>query len=163
MLAKDIYDSRVFTKIDSPQKALALILAGREYGLPAMASIRLVHLIEGQTAIHAQVKIGLAMKSRRVEYMNIIDWKDDGEKSYCVWEGKRTGRQKPDVCKYGVENAKLQQLVKPNSNWVKMPGWMSMVRSGANLAAILIPDELTGLYTFDEMGAEEVVLGAVAA
>ncbi len=158
VLAKDVFDARIFPKIKSPQQALALIMAGREYGLPAMASLRLIHEIEGQMAIHAQVKIGLAMKSPRVEYMEVVDWHDNGDKSYCVWRGKRRNRQKEDVCKYGVEHARAQGLVKPNSNWIKMPGWMSMVRSGANLSTILIPDEMAGLYTFDEMGAAEVVL-----
>lgn len=158
MLAKDVFDARIFPKIKSPQQALALIMTGREYGIPAMASLRLIHEIEGQMAIHAQVKIGLAMKSPRVEYMDIVDWKDDGERSYCVWKGKRRGRKEENVCKYGVEHARQQGLVKPNSNWVKMPAWMSMVRSGANLAIILIPDEMAGLYTFDEMGASEPVL-----
>lgn len=158
MLAKDVFDARIFPKIKSPQQALALIMTGREYGLPAMASLRLIHEIEGQMAIHAQVKIGLAMKSPRVEFMDIVDWHDDGERSYCVWRGKRRGRKEENVCKYSVEHARAQGLVKPNSNWVKMPAWMSMVRSGANLATILIPDEMAGLYTFDEMGAAEPMI-----
>jgi 5'-3' exonuclease len=158
MLAKDIYDAKIFPKIQSPQQALAFIMTGREYGLPAMAALRLIHLIEGQMAVHAQVKIGMAMKSPRVEYMHIKEWVDDGEKSYCIWVGKRRGRPKEDSCRYGVEDARRQMLVKEKSNWIKMPGWMSMVRSGANMATILIPDEMAGLYTFDEMGAAEVVL-----
>lgn len=155
MLAKDVADARIFKKIESPQQALALIMTGREYGLPAMAALRLIHIIEGMPAVHAQVKIGLAMKSPRVEYMYIREWVDDGEKSYCVWVGKRRNRPEPDTCRYGVADAQRQGLVKPSSNWVKIPGWMSMVRSGANMATMLIPDEMAGLYTFDEMGAAE--------
>jgi hypothetical protein len=66
------------------------------------------------------------------------------------------------VCRYGVADARRQALVKDKSNWIKMPGWMSMVRSGANMATILIPDEMAGLYTFDEMGAAEPMLYATA-
>jgi hypothetical protein len=87
---------------------------------------------------------------------------DDGENSYCVWVGKRRNRPKEDVCRYGVADARRQALVKDKSNWIKMPGWMSMVRSGANMATILIPDEMAGLYTFDEMGAAEPMLYATA-
>jgi hypothetical protein len=48
VLAEDMYRSAMFSSYGSPQAVLSTVMVGRELGLPAMASLRSIHNIEGR-------------------------------------------------------------------------------------------------------------------
>ena len=54
-------------------------------------------------------------------------------------------------------------LVKPNSNWLKIPTDMLVARAQSRLCRMVYPDLLAGLYTPDELGEIRLVATTVAA
>jgi hypothetical protein len=63
MLATDMFASKLFSAYGTPQGVLSTVMLGRELGLPAMASLRSVHVIEGRHALSAALMVTLVLKS----------------------------------------------------------------------------------------------------
>mgnify|MGYP000098853432 CR=1 FL=1 len=68
VLAKDMFDSRMFSAYGTPQGVLSTVMVGRELGLPAMASLRSIHNIDGRHAMSASLMVALILKSGLAEY-----------------------------------------------------------------------------------------------
>ena len=64
VLAKWLFESRMFSAYGTPQSVLSTVLLGRELGLPAMAALRSVHIIEGKHSLSAELMVALVLKSR---------------------------------------------------------------------------------------------------
>ena len=68
-LAKWMHDSRMFSAYGTPQAVLSTMLLGRELGMPAMASLRSIHVIEGQAQPErGQLMVALVLKSGLAKY-----------------------------------------------------------------------------------------------
>jgi hypothetical protein len=63
VLAEDMYKSTMFSSYGSPQAVLSTVMVGRELGLPAMASLRSIHNIEGRHGLSASLMVALVLKS----------------------------------------------------------------------------------------------------
>ena len=59
VLAKWLHESRMFSAYGTPQGILSTILLGRELGLPTMAALRSVHIIEGKHSLSADLMVAL--------------------------------------------------------------------------------------------------------
>ncbi len=75
-LAKYVFDSRLFSAYGTPQGVLTTIMLGRELGLPAMASLRGIHIIEGRHGLSAQTMVALILKSGLAEYFEPIEFSE---------------------------------------------------------------------------------------
>lgn len=156
LLAKHMYDSRMFSAYGSPQAVLATIMVGRELGLPAMASLRNIHNIEGKHALSAALMVALVIKSGLAEYFEPVEF--DHLKATFVT--KRRGGRKEIFLTHTIEHAVAAQLVKKDSNWQKIPTEMLMARAQSRLARLVYPDLLAGLYTPDELEEARKALAA---
>ena len=58
-----MHDSRMFSAYGTPQAVLSTVLLGRELGMPAMAALRSVHVIEGKHSLSADLMVALVLKS----------------------------------------------------------------------------------------------------
>src|SRR5439155_11097999 len=67
-LAQDLFASRLFSAYGHPAGVLATILAGRELGLPAIASLRSFHIIDGKPTMSASLLRALVLRSGLAEY-----------------------------------------------------------------------------------------------
>lgn len=156
VLAKDMYDSRMFSAYGTPQAVLATVMVGRELGLPAMASLRGINNIEGKHALSAALMVALVLKSGLAEFFEPISFDD----KQATFETKRKGARNPVTLKHTIEMAEQAGLLKPKSNWERIPTEMLMARAQARLARLVYPDLLAGLYTPDEL--TEIRMAAVA-
>jgi 5'-3' exonuclease len=147
ILAKDMHDSRLFSAYGTPQGVLSTVMLGRELGLPAMASLRGIHVIEGKHALSAQTMVALVLKSGLAEYFEPVEF----DHLHAVFETKRKGARKEVRLQHTIEMAQTAGLVKPNSNWVKVPTDMLVARAQARLCRLVYPDIVGGLYTPDEL------------
>jgi 5'-3' exonuclease len=147
VLATNMHASRLFSAYGTPQAVLSTIILGRELGLPAMGSLRGVHIIEGKHALSADTMVALVLRSGLAEYFEPIEF--DATKA--TFETKRVGARKPVKLTHTIEQAQVAGLVKPNSNWVKLPEEMLIARAKARLCRLVYPDLLGGLYTPDEL------------
>jgi 5'-3' exonuclease len=147
VLAKDMYDSRMFSAYGTPQAVLSTVMVGRELGLPAMASLRSIHNIEGRHALSASLMVALILKSGMAEYFDPVEF----DETHAVYETQRKGARKPITLTHTIAMAMTAGLVKPNSNWVKVPTDMLVARAQSRLARMVYPDIIGSLYTPDEL------------
>ena len=122
-LAKWMHDSRMFSAYGLPQGVLSTILLGRELGMPAMASLRSVHIIKGKHALSAQLMVALILKSGLAKYFRLVE----STATSCTYETHRKGNPEPTIHTYTIEDAKLAGLLS-NDNWTRMPKPMLRAR-----------------------------------
>ena len=151
-LAKWMHESRMFSAYGTPQAVLSTMLLGRELGMPAMAALRSVHVIEGKHSLSADLMVALVLKSGMAEYFQVVESTD----AVCTFETKRKGAPKPTKISYTIEQAKQAGLLAPTrsgkpSNWQKIPKQMLRARAKSELARLEYPDLLAGLYTPEEL------------
>jgi 5'-3' exonuclease len=154
-LAKDMYDSRMFSAYGTPQAVLSTVMVGRELGLPAMASLRCVHNIEGKHSLAASLMVALVLKSGLAEYFEPISFSD----KEATFETKRKGARNAVRLQHTFDMAiqawpkskKDWQVNFENSGWGRNPTDMLVARATARLARMVYPDLLAGLYTPEEL------------
>lgn len=146
-VAVDLFQSRMFADYGSPQAVLSTVMLGRELGLPAMASLRAVHVIEGKHSLSAATMVALVLKSGFAEYFEAIEF----DEKHAVVVTKRKGGRHEQRYEYTVEHAKTAGLVKEKSGWVKNPREMCLARAQSSLARLVYPDVVGGLYTPEEL------------
>ena len=152
LLAKRMHESRMFSAYGSPQAVLTTLLLGRELGLPAMASLRSVHIIEGKHSLSAELMVALVLKSGLAEHFTLIETTD----AICTYETKRKGAAVQRLS-YTIEQAGTAGLLaepKPGKKpgpWLRMPDKMLRARCKSELARLEYPDILAGLYTPEEL------------
>ncbi len=155
VLSKDLHASRMFSAYGTPQAVLSTIMLGRELGLPAMGSLRSVHVIEGKHALAASAMVALVLKSGLAEYFEPIEF----DETHATYETKRKGARNPIKVTHTIEMAR-QAWPKVKADWEKSflaSGWgrvptdMLCARASARLARMVYPDLLAGLYTPEEL------------
>ena len=152
VLAKRLHESRMFSAYGSPQAVLSTLMLGRELGLPAMAALRSVHIIEGKHSLSAELMVALVLKSGLAEYFRLVETTD----KICTYETLRKGSGKPQSLSYTIEQADQANLLfvrqgKQPGPWHKMPKQMLRARCKSELARLEYPDLLAGLYTPEEL------------
>lgn len=146
-LANHMHQSRLFSAYGTPQGVLSTVMLGRELGMPAMASLRGVHVIEGKHSLSADTMVALVLKSGLAEYFDPIEF----DMQHATFETFRKGGRKPITLTYTIEHAKQAGLVKAGSGWEKRPEEMLIARAKSRLARLVYPDIVGGLYTPDEL------------
>lgn len=156
-IAVDLHNSRMFSAYGSPQAVLATIMVGRELGLPAMASLRMIHNIEGKHSLSAALVVSLVLKSGLAVYFRPVEVSD----TRVTYETLRKGKgNKPVTLTHTIEMAQTAGLVKAKSGWERNPTDMLVARCSVRLARLVYPDVAGGLYTPEELtDAREAVRG----
>lgn len=146
-LATSMHASRMFSSYGSPAAVLSTIMVGRELGMPAMASLRSIHNIEGRHALSAALMVALVLKSGFAEYFEPVEF-DQNKATFLT---KRKGARKEVQLTHTIEMAVVAGLVKKDSNWMKVPVDMLVSRAQSRLARMIYPDLLAGMYTPEEL------------
>ncbi len=148
------------SSIKTPEQAVAIILLGRELGIPTMAALGTINVIQGKPAVSPQLMLALIYRSKLHE---IIDVEEETE-TRCVVLMKRKGQPEhretftiEDARKITttewVDGKKTQSVLADKYNWRSMPKTMLKWRAIAACARVVFPDVVLGLYTPEEMGA----------
>jgi hypothetical protein len=132
--------------INTPEKAVAIILAGRELNIGAWQALQTINVIQGKPTVSPQLMLALINSSGQLE-----DMKVDGDAKGCTVMMKRRGRQ-PHTETFSYADATALGLT-GKDNYKKQPAVMLRWRAVAACARIVFPDVILGLYTPDEMGA----------
>jgi DNA polymerase-1 len=149
-LAKWVHESRQFSAYGTPQAVLATVLAGRELGLQAMASLRSIHIIEGKPTLSADLIRALVMQSPTCEYFRCTERTE----TRATFETKRRG-DPPIALSFTIEEGraawKKDDAAWKKSGWGTFPADMLVARASAKLARLVYPEVCFGLYTPDEL------------
>lgn len=122
------------------------ILAGQELGLPPMAAIRGVHVVQGKPVLSADTMVGLILSSGLAEYF--ICTEETPER--VTYETKRKGSPRPQTATWTREDTKRAGL-NTKDNWRLYERSMMKARAKAILARDAYPDVLAGTYDPDEL------------
>lgn len=149
-LAQRMFESRLFSAYGTPQAVLVTVLAGRELGLPAMASLRAFHVIEGKPQLSAGAIVSLVLKSGKATYFRCTE-RTDTRATYCTKRG-----DDPEMClSYTIEDGKQawpkDEQAWKKSGWGRNPADMLVARASSKLARLVYPDVVSGLYAPEEM------------
>lgn len=151
-----------------PEDILAVMLAGRELGIGPMQATRQVHIINGQTALAAELKLALAKRAGhdirplvrepgrvRVKCVSCdsheIEWAmtRDGAAADAViaaeimlekWAGS------------GAARTKIMAPLVEKSAWQSWEGPMLWARAVGQLCREHCPEAVGGLYSVEELG-----------
>jgi hypothetical protein len=146
--------------VDKISKGITKIMAGQELGLAPFASMRAVHVIEGNATLSANTMAGMIKSSGRYDY-TVVKKEVDGcvIDFYEIIKGKRT---KIGTESFDESEAKSAGLLN-KQNWQKYPKAMMFARCISNGTRTYCPDVFSGMlvYTPDELNARVDVSGEV--
>ena len=145
-LSAAIVDSHLFSAYGKPQDAFLVIMAGREFGLGAMASLRSFHIVEGRPCLSAQAMMGLCMRHSTCQFFRVVS----ASSEEVVVEAQRAGWPEPSRMSFTIKDAQRANLI-GKQIWKKYPRAMLTNRCIAEAARFWFPDVVGGLYDPEEI------------
>ena len=134
--------------IKTPEQAVAIILKGREIGVPPMQALSHIHVINGKPTLSAELMLAQILKYHPRTKISYPE--RSGER--CTIKVQREGSE-PSTFTFSMTDAELAGVTK-NSTWQKYPRAMLHARCVSEMARSLFPDAIAGVsYCPEEMGA----------
>ena len=144
-----LFKSGYFSDVKSEAQAIVKVMAGRELGLPAFASMAGIHIIQGKPALGSNVIATLIDNDPRYDYK--VKKHDAKE---CVIDFYRNG-ELHGTSTFTIDEANTAGLTN-NPSWKKFPSDMLFARAITRGARRFAPGIFGGspIYTPEELGAE---------
>jgi len=129
-----------------PGDITAAILAGAELGLPPMATLKSIDVIQGTPALRAHAMRGLLQsKGHEIELVESSD-------VYCRMRGRRKGAEAWQYVEWDIPRATRLGLL-GKAEWKKQPKSMLVARATGELSRLIAADALYGMpYVAEELG-----------
>lgn len=141
-ISRAMVASGYFQDVRSVAQAAVKILAGSELGIPPLASMVGIYIVQGRVQLSAQVMAGLIKKSGRYDYRV-----REHTTTKCAIEFFEQG-ESLGTSEYSIEDAKRAGLIRSGqrgpSTWEAHPRNMLWARSMSNGAKWFCPDLLAG-------------------
>jgi len=147
-LAESAVSSKLFG-VASREAALMIMLTGRSLGIDPVAAMRGTHIVSGKSVLSSDMMVGIVRKSGVCESWVVIE--STHEK--CVIETRRKGDDTPVRHTWTIEMAKRANLA-GKGTWAAYPHSMLRARCSAELARMVYPDFLFGVYAEGEIAEE---------
>lgn len=136
--------------IKTPEQAMAIMLKGRELGIPAMQAFAHISVIQGKPAIGAELMLALIRRTYPNAPIEIERRDNDG----AVIKAGRPGAKKLTEFTFTIEDARRAGLL-GKSSWQGYPRNMCFWRAISDMARSLYPECLMGCsHTPEELGAD---------
>jgi len=147
-VAKAMVASGFFKDTQQASQAIVKILAGRELGFGAFASMTGVNIIQGNPTIGANLMAAAIKATRKYNY-RILEMTEKACEIEFYENGQPVGKSR-----FTLDDAKAAGL-EGKDNWRKYPRNMLFARAISNGQRWYCPDACNGVtvYTPDEMGA----------
>ncbi|MGI5162768.1 hypothetical protein ACQEU3_47180 [Spirillospora sp. CA-253888] len=145
------------TMRNKPDDLTACILTGQELGLPPMAALRAMDVIQGIPALRAHAMRGLVQSNgHEIELVESDD-------KHCVMRGRRKGSATWQTVTWTTDRAAQLQLV-GKGEWKKQPTTMLIARATGEICRLIASDVLYAApYAAEELsddGRPEPVVSA---
>jgi hypothetical protein len=126
-----------------PEKVLASFLKGHEVGFAPMASLALIHVINGRAGMYAEGMRALVLQAGH------DFWIEEQSITRCTVGGQRRGSERQTKMTWTADDSKRAGLA---GNHQKYPQAMYLARATAALCRAIFPDVLSGLsYSVEEL------------
>lgn len=134
--------------INKPEKAIAIMMKGKELGLPPMLSFAHIHIIDGKPTISSEMMLSLIYKAFPKAHINFVRMDNDA----CEIDASRPNGQITKFT-FSIDDAKSAGLA-DRGPWKKYTRAMLRSRCVSEMARVLFPDVVLGCYTPDELISE---------
>lgn len=136
--------------IKTAEQAVAIMLTGKELGIPSMQALRGINVIKGNPTLKPELMLALCI--RRVAGF-AFKWGVCNEKT-ATFMCQRAGMPEPYTSTFTIADAQRAGLLaKEGFAWKNYPGNMLRWRAVGNALHAVCPDVIVGIYTPEEMGA----------
>ena len=135
------------SSVRSPEAAVAIMVKGMELGLPAMAALNGITVIQGKPTVSPQLMLSLIRRSGQAKNIEIATGKDGATVRMVRVNGDTF------TATFGPAEAQAMGL-NTKDNYKKQPAVMYQWRAVAACARVVFPDVVDGLYTPEELGAD---------
>ena len=136
--------SRLFA-VQSPEAAVVIMLTGAQLGIPPVAAMRGIHVVEGRAVLSSDLIAAVILRSPECEYLRPVEV--SGKR--VTMTTKRRG-QEPVSHTWTIEMAQTAELAGRNI-WKKYPHSMLRARATAELGRMVYPELLFGVYVDGEL------------
>lgn len=134
------------TAVNTPEKAIAIMMKGKEVGMQPMQALSQINVIQGKPGLSAEGMLALVLKNypgTKIDYLN-----NDNES--CVIEVTKPG-DKGQIWSFTLEDAKKAELLGKDM-WRKYPRSMLRSRCISEMCRGMFPDAIQGCsYTPEEL------------
>jgi hypothetical protein len=151
--------SGLLGEVRSQEAAVMIMATGAELGIPATTALRGIYIVKGKPVLSSDLIVALCLKRKDLCERFICVESTDTKATY---ETKRVGVTDAIRNSFSLEDAKRAKLglewdkgsgklvSSTDSNWAKYPRAMLRHRAAAELARMVYPDIVLGLYTMAE-------------
>lgn len=156
-VAKDAVESRLYG-VSSASAALMILMTGRDLGMSASQSFRMIQIINGKPNVAADALVAAVRRSGLCASWRVVE----STPTSCTIETKRVGEDEPERETFTMEDAQRAGLTR-SEMYRKWPREMLRHRCATGLARRVYPDAVLGCYEPGEMqdvAAEPVRLTA---
>lgn len=161
-MAKSLQQSKFFPPhVDTPEKALAIMMTGRDLGIPFTFALQAISVIKGRPCLEGKLLLALVYRTREVEKCKI----DDQTEGRVVVTIKRKGMDE-FVATWTIDKANKLGITKGHDkngreyvkdNWKNQPQNMLRWRAISEACRFTFPDAISGCYIAEEI-ADDVVI-----
>jgi hypothetical protein len=134
--------------VDTPEKAIAIMLKGRELGIPPMYALSNIAVINGKPTAGAELMLALIYRDHGDDAVHIVE----STAVRCIVAYKRRAWKEHETYSFTIEDADRADLL-GKDNWQRYPAAMLRARCISAVARLAFPDSIGGLYTPEELGA----------
>ncbi|MFZ4397663.1 MAG: hypothetical protein ACOYOU_18790 [Kiritimatiellia bacterium] len=131
--------------IKTPAQAVAIVLTGRELGIPTMQALRQINVVQGKPTISPELMLCLAYQ--RIPGFIFEVTESTAERCACTF--KRPNHPVHEQT-FTMADAKGMGLA-GKDNWIKQPAVMLRWRCISAGLRLVAPDAIAGTYTPEEM------------
>lgn len=141
--------------VDTKEKALVIMMKGRELGLPFTESLSKISVIQGVATTKVETLLGLARRTGQMEDFKQRFFPNEVSPQYCEVTIKRKG-QSPHTCRFGDEEIKAMGL-EGRDNYRKQKATMISWRAISKNLRVTFPDAIGGLYLEEEIANDVII------
>lgn len=146
-LADLLYASRLVPdSYKSTEQVFAAIVMGAELGISPARACSAICVVKGKPSLYAEAMVGLVKASGACSWWRVVESTD----ATCTVETQRIGTPDPERSTWTIERAK-RLGAGHGDQYSKQPGVMLRHRAESELARMVYPDVIGGLYTPDEV------------
>lgn len=128
-----------------------LITSGMELGLPPLAALRGLYIVNGRVALEGKTKAALALARGAAEYIKRVEYTPQAT----TWETKRKGADRPVQMRFTLEEAKAAGLTAKEGPWRNYSQRMISWRALGWLVDDVYPDIVMGVATAEDFDSSD--------
>lgn len=150
-LAERCVRSRMFGQISADAAVVAMLTAA-SLGLAPITGLRGIHVVQGKAVLSSDLLVAVVLRSGQCDLWRPLEVTAER----CVIETRRKGHAEPIIHTWTIEQARKARLT-GKGTWEQFPAAMLRARCSAELARMVYPDVLFGVYVEGEIDEDRPV------